>query len=209
MSSNTITITAETLTALMTKAATQAAQAATQALLASLAEQGLGAPVAATAETVVEEAAEEVEPSKVTRPSKAERKKANDARAIWMRSIGVVASGQAWEAAKEGELNPAKLKAMNADDGLVFKAPTAKKAAAKKAPAKKAAKATEAKATEAKATEAKPARGRDAQGRFLKAEEVAEAPTRNERALAAIDDLSSAGLTDEQIVMALEAVGLA
>ena len=68
-----------------------------------------------------------------TRPSKAERveaavrrQSANKAQAAWMRENAIVPSGSAWKAVSGGERDGAQLRAMNAADGLVFRAPKAK-----------------------------------------------------------------------------------
>jgi hypothetical protein len=50
------------------------------------------------------------------REQRAARKASNSEMAKWMRSKGLVPNGLAWEAAKHGERNPAKLRVLNAQD---------------------------------------------------------------------------------------------
>jgi hypothetical protein len=106
----------------------------------------------------------EVEPTKAQKfytevivgkaEERANHKKANIAAAAWMREHGLVPSGTAWTAVKEGERSIKALKAMNESDGLTAK-PKSKETsvgAQPKARSKKATKETPVNVTEQHAT---------------------------------------------------------
>lgn len=79
-----------------------------------------------------------------TAEQRAARKRGNKAQAEWMRSEGLVPSGQAWHAVSNGERDVARLRKLNAKDGLSVPAKGGKKGSTK----------TPAKASKAKATKA-------------------------------------------------------
>lgn len=79
------------------------------------------------------------------------RKDSNRVQAAWMREEGLVPSGKAWNAVSNGERDVARLRKLNAKDGL--SAPAKGKKGSTKTPAK----ATKAKATKAPEVEATPA----------------------------------------------------
>jgi hypothetical protein len=198
-----------------------------EVVLEILAEQGLTATAAVPVQELtpeqekrVEAVVDEAEKSAAA-AVKAARKSANREAAAWMREKGLVPSGQAWVAVKNGERNVVKLRKLNAADTPAkakaepkaevvaepeVKAPpkkaVAKKAPAKAAPAKKAVakkaparRTTTRKAATTKAAEASP-------------EAVAEVPQGadpnfTESTLETIANLRAKGLSDEEIVLAL------
>lgn len=156
------------------------------------------------------------------------RKAGNKAAAAWMREHGIVPSGKAWTAVKNGERNVAPLRLLNAQDGLVFgqaKVASQPKVESDTVPmsaivAQVSAQFTQDQATKSAARvkagrRAVQGRERDAKGRLLpKASEaseiVASEPSKGLTAtvLDTLDQekvtaLRKAGLTDAQVLSAL------
>jgi hypothetical protein len=129
---------------------------------------------------------------------RAAHREANRAQAAWMRSHGLVPSGQAWEAVSKGERGVKALKALNREDGLSLpqakpaQASTAKPAAvvaqvSTAAPAKASNRAEAAKAS----AQAKPR----VNGQFIRADLAPKA-----------EALRAAGLSEAEVAAALAAL---
>jgi hypothetical protein len=183
------------------------------------AAEAKAAPKARTRKAAAPKAAPKA--PKVTPEERAKVKLANREAAAWMREKGLVPSGQAWIAVKNGERGIATLRKLNEADGHGAKpkaepevvtepepeaAPAAKKAPAKKAVAKKAPakRAAAKKAPAKKATTPRKA----AAPKVTPAEVPAEVPegadpSFTESTLTLIADLRAKGLSDEEIVDAL------
>lgn len=160
-----------------------------------------------TPELAAESAAEPAKPERKARKAakrkaakrKAEReaflaarraaKASNAERAAWLRSIGVVPTGQAWTAAKAGETDPATLRALNAADGITATRTAVVATDDTQAPAKSSTRSSRRAEAARKAAEGKP---RNADGTFAKAGE----PDLKAR-------LKAAGLSATEIAAAL------
>lgn len=230
--SKSITITTESLQAIVAKAVADA-----------LANQGItvpapkatpkAAPKAKAAAPKAEATTVETPKARTTSEQREQRKVFNRQAAAWMREKGLVPSGQAWTAVTADAVrNVATLRKLNAADGLGVKAkaaeptPAADEApvtepAADKAPAKKAAarKTTTRKTTTARKTTTSRTRKAAASKATetvaeTAVEEVTEVPegaqvTFTEDALALMGELQAKGLSDAEIAAAMAAAGIA